>query len=541
MRRLSLYHCIILAVVTLWASLFVLSVLTVRHVQVLEESSLQSLRAHADITSRILDFQENLVKLDHLLSQESAEVVEKQSLEGIAASLNALEKQTHEMELLLGQVEGTDPKALRAEGYARVLRTHLDRIDETLPERWTSRSSRPSLPVGWRSQVQNSITGLFKTAQELNVHCRRQIQRQQKGTSEAAEGHWRWFCLMSATTLLLGLLVGLLIARRFANPVYALARQINEAIEPQRRVDLKWSHPIDSLRASAKSLVEELQILRGEVETSREKVAQSERLAVTGRVAVGLVQEIQKPLAAAKNALRSAASQAGSPPSQDAQRMLREVERVEAFLSQFLDFTGAQKPRFILLDVNGVMRKALELLSAECHQRKVAIESEWGTFANVLGDPALLQEALVNVILNALEAMPNGGRLSITTRLSLAGPPPLSDTQGVEVFLADTGPGFPPESLDRVFEPFYTTKAKGTGMGLAIVKRILEQHGGRVRVLNREGGGAIVSLFLPLPSTEQRESLEKLEQALVPKPLPVSTGLEQESSPAPEAPSPRID
>ena len=88
--------------------------------------------------------------------------------------------------------------------------------------------------------------------------------------------------------------------------------------------------------------------------------------------------------------------------------------------------------------------------------------------------------------------------------------------------MTDTGPGFPAELVERAFEPFYSTKPKGTGMGLTIVKRIVDLHGGRVRLLNREGGGAIISLFLPLPSPKQHEALDRLEAELEPEEMPDS-------------------
>lgn len=527
MRKLSLYHCIVLGVLVLWASMFLLSFFTVRHIQTVQNRGLDSLRSYADIAARGIDFEEGLVKVQTIVLQEINDTGDKESREDLRPTLQALQRLTNELELLSGSVGMLATRSARSESFAKTARALLNKLEDLYFEKASSRSSKPS--TAWKNQTQAALAGLFQVNQDLSFHCRIQIQNLQRWSIEDATHWWKLFYVMSLGTLLLGLLLGILIARRFANPVYGLARQINESVEPQRRVELRATHPIDSLRLAVKALVEELQILRGEVNDSRERVSQSERLAVTGRVAVGLTQEIQKPLTAVDGVLRSSA-QASPLSPQEVQRALRELERVEAFLAQFLDFTGAQKPRFLVLEVNNVVLKALQFLSAECQQRKVAVETEYGNFPNILGDATLLQEALVNVIFNSLEAMSNGGTISVTTRLSLAGgPPPFSDTGGVEIFIADTGPGFPPESLERVFEPFFSTKTKGTGMGLAIVKRVIEQHGGRVRVLNREGGGAIVSIFLPLPSQEQRETLEKLELALSPKPQPVSAAAASEA------------
>jgi signal transduction histidine kinase len=248
-------------------------------------------------------------------------------------------------------------------------------------------------------------------------------------------------------------------------------------------------------------------------------MAQSERLAVVGRVAASLTHEITRPLATVKFLLETG-SQSQDVASADYQRALRDVERIETLLEEFLDFAGAHKPRFALVDVNAIVSDALQFIAGECEQRKMAVEREMGDCPHILGDETMLREAFVNIMLNALEAMSSGGTLSITTRLTLAGGPPPSDAEGVEVFFSDEGPGFSERDLERIFEPFYSTKPKGTGMGMTIVKRAVDLHGGSLRLLNREEGGAIVITFLPLPTPEQQQVLERLEAQLTPRRLP---------------------
>jgi signal transduction histidine kinase len=111
-------------------------------------------------------------------------------------------------------------------------------------------------------------------------------------------------------------------------------------------------------------------------------------------------------------------------------------------------------------------------------------------------DAQLLRQALVNVLNNALEAMPRGGSLTIEARRQ--------EREGrswARISIRDTGQGVPPELLPRVFEPFFTTKASGTGVGLAIVKRVVEAHGGKVEAHCGRGRGMTVALWLPLPSS----------------------------------------
>src|SRR6187397_1283889 len=103
-----------------------------------------------------------------------------------------------------------------------------------------------------------------------------------------------------------------------------------------------------------------------------------------------------------------------------------------------------------------------------------------------MADADMLKRAVLNLVLNALDALPDGGELTLTA---------CRTGQGLEIEVADSGPGVPPELLDRLFEPFFTTKSSGTGLGLAIVERIVAAHGGRAQVVNCPEGGAAFTLI----------------------------------------------
>ena len=131
-------------------------------------------------------------------------------------------------------------------------------------------------------------------------------------------------------------------------------------------------------------------------------------------------------------------------------------------------------------------------------------------------DPDQIKQVFWNVVLNAIEAMPQGGQLTIETRrLKKAsrsvGRPPASST--VEVRFMDTGAGIIPEDLERIFYPFFTTKQKGSGLGLSIVHRIMEEHGGRILVESKPDHGTIMVLQLPVEKAEQNLPDHDLEGA----------------------------
>jgi signal transduction histidine kinase len=132
-----------------------------------------------------------------------------------------------------------------------------------------------------------------------------------------------------------------------------------------------------------------------------------------------------------------------------------------------------------------------------------------GEFANVSGDDALLYQALLNLVRNAAEAVsenPAGGRVIIRGEIDPAG-----QFQGQRISISDSGPGIPSESLTKIFMPFYTTKANGTGLGLAVVQKIVVQHGGTIEARNQQQGGAEFIVWLPFV----RESVRTVDSAAV--------------------------
>src|SRR6185369_16338039 len=179
--------------------------------------------------------------------------------------------------------------------------------------------------------------------------------------------------------------------------------------------------------------------------------------------------------------------------------IVEEVNRLDKIVSQFLDYArpyrGEQKP----LEASDVLKKTLQLLAKE-QGSSVQIETNFTEgLPPVRADAEQLLQVFLNLSLNALQAMPHGGRLHISTTLRRA------TRRGaaaafIEVRFRDTGVGIPPGDLKNLFIPFFTTKDKGTGLGLPISQRIIENHGGTIEVRSQPGGGATFTVLLPVES-----------------------------------------
>jgi len=226
--------------------------------------------------------------------------------------------------------------------------------------------------------------------------------------------------------------------------------------------------------------------------------ARSEQLAALGRLAAGVAHEIRTPLASLKLFLQSLQEEPGLRPDQveDLAVALRQGQRMEATIHQFLEFARPREPCPGDVDFTKLVDDALLVVRPRANHQEVEVSKSIARgLPRVQGDGRQLGEALVNLLVNALEAMPNGGRLAI--KVEPAPPFGRDGPPGVRIEVSDTGPGVPPADIDRIFEPFFTTKASGSGLGLAIVRQTVQRHGGEVAVRSERGAGATFSLFLP--------------------------------------------
>jgi len=242
----------------------------------------------------------------------------------------------------------------------------------------------------------------------------------------------------------------------------------------------------DELRKSEDRLKETLQA-----------AARSERLVALGRLAAGVAHEIRTPLTSLKLFFQSFGDDAELTPDQaeDLAIAMRQVQRMEATINHFLDFARPQEPCLTDVDFAKLVDDALLVVQPRAnHQEVEIVKTIAADLPRVKGDSRQLGEAVVNLLVNALDTMPDGGRLLIAV-----GPEPGDTAAGrrLRIEVADTGPGVKPADLERLFEPFFTTKASGSGLGLAIVQQTVDRHAGTISVRSQLGAGTTFSISLP--------------------------------------------
>jgi signal transduction histidine kinase len=221
------------------------------------------------------------------------------------------------------------------------------------------------------------------------------------------------------------------------------------------------------------------------------RLQQAEKLAAVGELSTYVAHEIRNPLFAiagfANSLLRSDTLDEKS--RDKVSIILEEASRLDKIVKSLLNFARPTGGAAGVVDASRVAAQTMELMALACQEQGIAVKTNLvGGLPNAKGDPELIKQCIINMVKNSMEAMPDGGELSLASFLR---------GDSVVIELTDTGRGIPPENLDQVFNPFFSTKDQGAGLGLAMTKKILDETGGSVELESEVGQGTVVRMVLP--------------------------------------------
>jgi len=221
------------------------------------------------------------------------------------------------------------------------------------------------------------------------------------------------------------------------------------------------------------------------------EVRKGEQMKAVATLAAGLAHEIKNPLASIKTFTESLDGHYSDPEFRKKFKRIvgGEVERINLIVQQLLEFAKPVPPKLMPLEVAQVVDDTLEFLGGEFVKRQVAVNRRYDAKVRILGDPQQLKQVFLNLVLNSLDAMNGHGKLDVQTAV---------EGSDLVASIADNGSGIAPKDLPHVFEPFYTTKSNGTGLGLAVVHGIVKEHGGRIQIQSQAGQGTTMRLYLPI-------------------------------------------
>jgi signal transduction histidine kinase len=317
-----------------------------------------------------------------------------------------------------------------------------------------------------------------------------------------------------------GLVVSLLISRGLARPISRLREEMAlvgsgrldypiDIKSPDEIGDLarSFAQMTDSLRQSRvgmERLNAELERKIQQLERTQAQLVQSEKLASIGEMAAAVAHGLRNPLAS----LRASAQLVERHPDSPAARehlasIIEEVDRLDRRISHLLSFSRPAPFHPLRESVHQLIEGLLQPFTQLVREQKVELQVNLpADLPDVRVDPMQVEQAIVEVISNSLDAMPAGGRLTIQARTMAAD----AGAAGVAIEIVDTGRGIPESTLASVCEPFFTTRQEGTGLGLAIAKRYIEQNGGRLEITSQPGVGTTVRVWLPA-ATEPEPAL----------------------------------
>ncbi|MBI5287142.1 MAG: HAMP domain-containing protein [Deltaproteobacteria bacterium] len=333
------------------------------------------------------------------------------------------------------------------------------------------------------------------------------------------------YIIIGLISILASIGVGIWMARRFTRPILELHKEAEWIAEGDfdHRLDIRTGDEIEELAERFNSMAErlkesrerilqwneelkrevekrakELEISHNELLQMERQLYQADKMVSIGELSTGIAHEIGNPLASIKTVIQA---MQGDCPLKGQQRkylnrILHEVDRLTTFIRTFSAFAQPSVREPANCQVERVLKDVLFLIRKEATKNRITIDKvvERGIPDVRIGHQEM-QQVFMNLLLNAIQAMPDGGRIRIE-----AGYNGMSDSPacaGVKVSISDTGCGIPTEDMERIFNPFFTTKPTGTGLGLSIVHRIISEYNGRITVSSRVGEGTTFEVLLP--------------------------------------------
>jgi len=231
-----------------------------------------------------------------------------------------------------------------------------------------------------------------------------------------------------------------------------------------------------------------------QIKSLEEKLRQADRLAALGILSAGLAHEIKNPLSAIKTFVQLLPQKIGNPSFMEKFNITvpREVDRINHLVEDLLELTRKRVRSLVDLKADSLIHQVIDLHGEELKKGQIAFQDHLNkTILPVHGDAETLYRAFSNLIINAIQAMPNGGTLSISSKLD-------SSSSSVEITFRDTGIGMDETTAKNIFNPFFTTKDKGVGLGLALTRKIIEDHRGTIEVVSEKGMGTTFTVLLPV-------------------------------------------
>ncbi|MBI4052347.1 MAG: Cache 3/Cache 2 fusion domain-containing protein [Elusimicrobia bacterium] len=362
--------------------------------------------------------------------------------------------------------------------------------------------------IEFSNQEGVSVLAAFAPIQETGWGV---VVRQPTSESYAfADQLFYFMTLVFFLSLSSALAIGVFLAKQIAKPVTSLLRGVKQVSEGQVDFQIptasrdemgELADAFNEMTRKLKRHTEEMEQAHKRVLESQKQLAQSEKMAAIGQLAAGLAHEINNPLNVisgfAEHLLEKTLPK--DPRHSHLEEISRETARCQKLVREVLFFAKPKEPERTPSDINQLIRETLALLQSQVKSQGIEVQTGLQPALPQLEvDRDQIKQVLLNILLNACQVMPGSGRLSVETR---------RDDGHIAVSVSDSGAGIPPENLRNIFNPFFTTKEDGIGLGLPLSYAMVEQHGGTIRVDSRPGQGSTFTILLPFSKAEHETKI----------------------------------
>jgi len=327
------------------------------------------------------------------------------------------------------------------------------------------------------------FTILDLCSQYKNIHTKCIIQARKESSYRAQ--HLRIVAAFAIfIDFFLAMFLVILLAKYILGPVRSLAKEVNKT----EGLDMPGNE-IKSLRSSVRGLINDIDQTNWELEKSREHLQQAEKMAMVGTLAAGMAHSIRNPFTSVKMRIFSLSRylDLSSTQKEDFEVISEEIRHIDIILQNFLEFSRPPKLKIQQVSPSMIVDLVIQLLEHRLKSYDVKIKVvRKHPLPEIEADPEQLKEVIVNLVINACQAMDGGGMIEIDEKEEFI----TSLGNVIIIKISDNGPGISESIMDKIFQPFFTTKEEGTGLGLSIVERIIKEHGGTIEVSSKNGQGA---------------------------------------------------
>lgn len=405
----------------------------------------------------------------------------------VISSMNFILSDDFLRNIRISEVTGADIIIYRSN--AEVIATTLSRdiLDELIPIIALSNTEYPIIKnISYKNQPYKIVYRRFKEL-DTDQYAILALMASIEDINQAKRQSAITIGLVAISAIIMITIIGSIIAINITAPVKKLLNATERLAsgDLNTEVKVKTKDEIGSLARSFDQMTKELKL-------SRDKLVQTEKLAVVGKLSAGIAHEIRNPLTSMKMIIQLLRKKVQNDESakESIQIILNEMDRLELIISGFLDFA---RPLELLLEptnIANVFTEVISLMQANIRHRKIElVEKIDENMPKIMLDKNRMKQVLMNIILNSMQAMPDGGKITIQCYYN-------QSEKRAYIEISDTGIGMSQNILNHVYEPFFSTKSNGTGMGLANVKKIIDLHNGDIKIESVEGKGTKVIISL---------------------------------------------